>query len=97
LDLFDFAVRRMAQLSARDTAPLKPAKFARSAAILETRAGVVDRWPTELLRHLGVVEIDTVPVVPGRFYSYMEVSQMRDRLLKGPLDSDGLAGIPSET
>jgi hypothetical protein len=45
-------------------------------------AGVAVLRPTPLLQHLGVSELDAVPVESGRFYTYMEVFQIRDRLLK---------------
>jgi hypothetical protein len=44
--------------------------------------GVAVLRPTELLHLMGVAEIDTVPVDPGRFYTYMEIFQIRDRLLR---------------
>ena len=44
--------------------------------------GVAVLRPTELLQLLGV-EIDAIPVDPARFYTYMEIFQIRDRLLKG--------------
>jgi hypothetical protein len=53
--------------------------------------GVAVLRPTELLHQLGVVEIDTVPVDPGRFYSYMEIIQIQDCLLKGQIGSEKLA------
>jgi hypothetical protein len=39
--------------------------------------------PTELLLQLGVTVPDAVPIEPGRFYSYMEIFRIQDRLLKG--------------
>ena len=53
--------------------------------------GVAVLRPTELLHQLGVGEIDTVPVDPGRFYSYMEIIQIQDRLLKGKNGFEKLA------
>lgn len=53
--------------------------------------GVAVLRPTELLHQLGVVEIDTVPVAPGRFYSYAEVFQIQDRILRGQIGSEKLA------
>jgi hypothetical protein len=46
-------------------------------------SGVSVLRPTELLQLLEVVDIDAVPVDPGRFYTYIEIFQIRDRLLKG--------------
>jgi hypothetical protein len=46
-------------------------------------AGVAVLRPTQLLLQLGVTDIDPVPVEPGRFYSYMEIFQIQERLLKG--------------
>jgi hypothetical protein len=37
--------------------------------------------PTGLLQLLGITEIDAVPIEPGRFYTYMEISEINDRLL----------------
>lgn len=46
-------------------------------------SGVSVLRPTELLQLLEVVEIDAVPVNLDHFYTYMEIFQIRDRLLKG--------------
>jgi hypothetical protein len=61
--------RTVDQLKRRRQAPIDP--------------GVAVLRPTELLHRLGVTELDAVPVEPGRFYSYMEIFQLQDRLLKG--------------
>jgi hypothetical protein len=53
--------------------------------------GVAVLRPTELLRQLNLTEVDDVPVAPGRFYSYMEVFALQDRLLKGQLATKKLA------
>ncbi len=45
-------------------------------------AGVAILRPTELLLQLGVTVPDTVPIEPGRFYSYMEIFQIQDRILE---------------
>jgi hypothetical protein len=53
--------------------------------------------PTEPLRRLNVTELDVVPVEPGRFYSYMEIFQLQDRLLKGQPGATKLAQLsPAE-
>jgi len=44
--------------------------------------GVAVLRPTELLQLLGVAQIDTVPIDSGRFYTYMEILKIQDRLLK---------------
>lgn len=44
--------------------------------------GIAIVRPTELLGQLKL-SVDAVPVEPGRFYSYMEIFQIQDRLLKG--------------
>lgn len=46
-------------------------------------AGVAVVRPTELLLQFGVTRQDAVPVQPDRFYSYMEIFQIQDRVLKG--------------
>ena len=38
--------------------------------------------PTELLRLLGIAEMDAVPVEPGRFYTYMEILAINGQLLQ---------------
>ena len=45
-------------------------------------ASVAILRPTELLLQLGVTVPDTVPIEPGRFYSYMEIFQIQDRILE---------------
>jgi hypothetical protein len=45
--------------------------------------GVAVLRPTALLEKLGVTEIDAVPIDPGRFYTYMEIFQISDRMLRG--------------
>jgi hypothetical protein len=45
--------------------------------------GVAVLRPTKLLELLGVAEIDAVPIDLGRFYTYMEIFQIRDRVLRG--------------
>jgi hypothetical protein len=39
--------------------------------------------PTDLLQLLGITTIDTVPIQPGRFYTYMEIFQINDKMING--------------
>jgi hypothetical protein len=61
--------RTMEQLKNRRIAPID--------------VGVAVLRPTELLALLGVTEIDDVPIEPSRFYTYREIFQIQDRVLRG--------------
>lgn len=50
-------------------------------------AGVAVLRPTKLLVQLEVTNPDAVLLDPDRFYSYMEIFQMQDRLLRGHADA----------
>jgi len=72
-------------------------KLPRTIAQLRNRKrGAIDPGlavlrPTGLLRQLNVMEVIEVPVEPGRFYSYMEIFALQDRLLEGQLATKKLA------
>jgi hypothetical protein len=57
-------------------------------------AGVSILRPTQLLLQLGVTNIDSVPVQPERFYSYMEIIQIQERLVQERfrMETDDLKG-----
>jgi hypothetical protein len=57
---------------------------------------VAIRRPTELLLQLGVTVPDAVPIEPGRFYSYFEIFQIQDRLLKGQSNAKTLVASANQ-